>query len=1085
MDIRKRRIRGYFALSALIIILSLCLAMALPSVSAVAPSEVANAAATPGTASVLNLNQNGVYTDNFSSVITGGQNEYIYFGTNVTSNTENEPGYNNTHTGAIKWRVLSGNDTKYSNGNMLLWADYQLGTANYNANYNNPNYAYYGTSMIRAKLNGGTYLSNVSNTTTVPTLDQTVLVANSWLYKLFVPNERDSIVTANSIESKCFGYISDTYATTGIVGTGSGQYNATNVNNVAGTYASVSGTSVIETIPAGESLFLLDYYDINNVDYGFSDNGTTYANKINPSWTPSSAGYPGYYDNGNNGSITADCLKFSDDIAIYYWLRPVGRYSTEWSYAMRVTSAGQVAHSRVSSTYGVRPALNFDSSNVIYATAASVASNGDTFASVSSLSADSDKPTYKVYLKTSNYVNYNEQTSGAPIISSTDSKVTVSKAGQSGSAVILLADKSGSGNVVYQATASFNNGVATATLPSGINASDYSVTVLFVNGSARGGEYAESITGSYTITSPLSIPEAISIDYNGNVHTLDTLKNELNLDWYNSKYADTSAVKVEYLTSTGSVLSSSDYPKNAGKYQIRLTIVDTANYQWPDKETDSNLYRTIDFEINQIEMAYPSITGAKSKPYSGGNDVRFQLDGFDPNSMELSWKESYDGVGISTTTPPYSVSAQTVGKYELVATIKPDQAINYKFSSTPKIEVEVTPAQLVIEKIVASGGGSNSAFSISEGTASISVDIFVDVNGAPLGSDVVPITIYIPYGSSDIDVSQGISLDASTLPSTSYQVTNQQIINLGSLFEGNYSFDVKTTDKNYTVSLKNAATLTVLPAGQRTNILWKLYEGNSERSNYRTVTELNETGVKPLNGGNLTYTGVEFRLEVELPNGYTLDGGYTVEKISGQGSILGQDAGTYRTTIKLAENNQEYSIEWTIDKAVIDLSNVKWKYDGKLPYNGGAEVKAELEEGSIPEQLTATYGGSLGGTSVGGSDGSGTVSVTFTLKEGYRENYVLPIQGDTDSYVGSNFEWSKAWEIVPATIKLEWVDSEAEDEEGNAFTVKKLADTTVDGIVEYVYYETDSNGNVKEPKVEVKLEDIRVSATERKYYVAV
>ncbi|MDE7080003.1 MAG: hypothetical protein K2O95_07810, partial [Clostridia bacterium] len=539
-------------------------------------------------------------------------------------------------------------------------------------------------------------------------------------------------------------------------------------------------------------------------------------------------------------------------------------------------------------------------------------------------------------------------------------------------------------------------GVATATLPSGINASDYSVTVLLTDGVARGGNYAESITGSYTVTSPLSTPKAISVDYNGSIQTLDTLKNELNLDWYNSKY-DTSAVKVEYLTSTGSVLSSSDYPRNAGKYKIRFTIVDTANYQWPDKETDSNLYRTIDFEINQIEMAYPSITGAKSKPYSGGNDVRFQLDGFDPNAIDLSWKDSYTGVSINSTSPPYSVSAQTVGKYELVATIKPDQAINYKFSSTPKIEVEVTPAQLVIEKIVASGGGSNSAFSISEGTASISVDIFVDVNGAPLGSDVVPITIYIPYGSSDIDVSQGISLDASALPSTSYQLTNQQIINLGSLFEGSYSFDVKTTDKNYTVSLKNAATLTVLPAGQRTNILWKLYEGNSERSNYRTVTELNETGVKPLNGGNLTYTGVEFRLEVELPNGYTLDGGYAVEKISGQGSILGQDAGTYRTTIKLAENNQEYSIEWTIDKAKFDLTNVKWLSNGQMEYNDGKEIKAEIDPSALPAGLVASYSGVKSGYNVG--DG-GPITVTFGLASGYENNYELPQnQGKDTNYI--------------------------------------------------------------------------------------
>ncbi|MDE7078664.1 MAG: hypothetical protein K2O95_00935, partial [Clostridia bacterium] len=570
MDIRKRKIRGHFALAALIIILSLCLAMALSSVSAVAPSEVANAAVAPGTASVLNLSQNGAHTDHFSSVITGGQNEYIYFGTNVTSKTENEPGYNNTlHTGAIKWRVLSGNDTKYSNGNILLWADYQLGSGQYNLYYNNPNFAYYGTSMIRAKLNGGTYLSNVSNTTAEPKLDQQVRVADSWLHKLFGENERANIIAANSMETKCWGFISNTYATTGIVGTGGGQYNPDNVNNVAGTYARVDGNSVIETIPVGDSLFLLDYYDINNVDYGFSDNGTTYANKINASWTPNSAGYLGYYD---NGSITGDYLKFSDDIAIYYWIRPAGRSSTAFSGALNVLSSGFVDYALVTNADGVRPAFNFSPANIIYATAAAVSSNNSTFASVKTISSSDGKPAYKVYIKTDDYVNYNESMSNRPSISTTSNSITVTKAGQSGSAIFLLADKSGSGVVEYQATASFDsNSVATATLPSNVKASDYVITVLFTD-SINGENYAESITGSFT-TSSLSIPKAISADYNGSIQTLETLKS--NLDWYHPAFADPSIVEVEYLTSTGSVLSSNDYPKNAGKYKIRFTIVDT------------------------------------------------------------------------------------------------------------------------------------------------------------------------------------------------------------------------------------------------------------------------------------------------------------------------------------------------------------------------------------------------------------------------------------------------------------------------------------------------------------------------------
>ncbi|MDE7079662.1 MAG: hypothetical protein K2O95_06075, partial [Clostridia bacterium] len=141
----------------------------------------------------------------------------------------------------------------------------------------------------------------------------------------------------------------------------------------------------------------------------------------------------------------------------------------------------------------------------------------------------------------------------------------------------------------------------------------------------------------------------------------------------------------------------SSAPTNASTYEIEYEIINT-NYKWSDESVGK---KRITFTIDKKAMAYPSITGAKSKPYSGGNDVRFQLDGFDPNAIDLSWKDSYTGVSINSTSPPYSVSAQTVGKYELVATIKPDQAINYKFSSTPKIEVEVTPAQLVIEKIVA------------------------------------------------------------------------------------------------------------------------------------------------------------------------------------------------------------------------------------------------------------------------------------------------------------------------------------------------------------------------------------------------
>ena len=85
-----------------------------------------------GTKSIVNLNAQGGVADNFMSTIKGAQNEYIYFGDNSTDFFADTTGNNAYyHTGAVKWRVLSKSDTKYSSGNMLLWADYSIGSQLY------------------------------------------------------------------------------------------------------------------------------------------------------------------------------------------------------------------------------------------------------------------------------------------------------------------------------------------------------------------------------------------------------------------------------------------------------------------------------------------------------------------------------------------------------------------------------------------------------------------------------------------------------------------------------------------------------------------------------------------------------------------------------------------------------------------------------------------------------------------------------------------------------------------------------------------------------------------------------------------
>ena len=826
MVTNSRKLKGHIALSLLIIV---CLIMASAMTFFAIDKNVESAALTSGAPSVLNLNASGGLKDNFSGVITGAQNEYIYFGSNSNN--------------AIKWRILSTTDNNYntnigSKKSWLLWADSNIGTSQFSSYYETTYHAYWGTSYIRALLNGGDYLGSYTNVNTMPAYGGSFTISDSYYSTKFNDYERDSIVKTTDYQTKDFAVDNSAtpqFRTVDITGTGFWQYNTdqvTAMNNITSTATiQVSANQeILET--TSDYIFILDYYDLNNTDFGFGDNGVVYANKVNSNWQPTDNGYPSVADNSATATYLAEGAS--------YWVRAAARYgytngNQRYSGAMNITETGTASYPNAARSHGVRPAFNFSPSNVIYATAASVGSNGAMLTKVDNPIAG--KPAYKVYMKTSAYKNYNDSanSAGAPTMAVSGNKVSVTKSGQTGSAIILLAAKSGNGAVSYQATAAFNGGVATATLPSGVKISDYTLTVLFadttdgVNG-VRGGNYAESISGSYT-TTVLPMPKDIDpVDYNGQVQTLDTLKTSL--DWYEDIFEDTSVINVEYLDSTGNTVLTSgagNLPKDAGNYKIRFTIQDKDHYQWPDKNTDSKLYRTIDLEIKQIEIAYPTIKGSSSKKYDGGKDVRFELSGFDPDYMEIGWKDNYTGVKINTTSSVHSVSANAVGDYELEATIKSAQAINYKFSSKPKLEVHVTPAPLVIEKIVVHGSGNNSNFSISEGATSISADIFVDnVKGAPLGSDVVPIVIYSPEYNKDL--SQVINLDATALPGTAYQVTNQQIINIEEFFEGSYTLDVKTTDKNYEISLTNAATLIVLPQGQITNIRWKLLEDGIENT---------------------------------------------------------------------------------------------------------------------------------------------------------------------------------------------------------------------------------------------------------------
>ena len=252
------------------------------------------------------LNDNG----SFLNQLQGAQNEYIYFGTNVKSTTANDAGYGNSlHTGAIKWRVLAVNDTKYGNGNnVLLWADYAVGKAN--AFYYNVNkyYSNYTASIVHCVLNGGNtkFLSGVTNNSGIPTL--TDYTGKSYLAELFKDAERESIYETSQLLTHNYVYnnSSGTYRpkTLGNNLNGSGlssEFPVVDLPYITDHIILDKDLGSITEDNSGDKLFLLDYEDINNIEvYGFQTDGKSYATSILPTWKSWQDGY--YEMNGNSGA---------------------------------------------------------------------------------------------------------------------------------------------------------------------------------------------------------------------------------------------------------------------------------------------------------------------------------------------------------------------------------------------------------------------------------------------------------------------------------------------------------------------------------------------------------------------------------------------------------------------------------------------------------------------------------------------------------------------------------------------------------------------------------------------------------------
>ncbi|MDE7079331.1 MAG: hypothetical protein K2O95_04360, partial [Clostridia bacterium] len=148
------------------------------------------------------------------------------------------------------------------------------------------------------------------------------------------------------------------------------------------------------------------------------------------------------------------------------------------------------------------------------------------------------------------------------------------------------------------------------------------------------------------------------------------------------------------------------------------------------------------------------------------------------------------------------------------------------------------------------------------------------------------------------------------------------------------------------------------------DIVWRYANSNIDGGTFKSVSEsdLDIDGVF-----NVDYNGYAYRFEVnmlELSEDIrdSIDYEYTGIQSATDVKIGSGDVVEYYTvTFKISPKNgntsidivtEEFSLKWRVNKALFDLTNVKWNYTLPLPYN---DKNQEVVLTGLPNGLTAQY----------------------------------------------------------------------------------------------------------------------------------
>ena len=611
--------------------------------------------------------------------------------------------------------------------------------------------------------------------------------------------------------------------------------------------------------------------------------------------------------------------------------------------------------------------------------------------------------------------------------------------------------------------------------------------------------------------------------------------------------ADKANVKVEYFTSSGGALSTPK-PIEQGTYKVRLTIqsdeyvwangkmsqeieftikqkVLNVNFDpstTPPKAVPTNLCsRDVGKEILRIRYTANGYDAFEPPTSTDIYVATVEIDTSVSNNYILSRTYNVQYLGkptiLDTGVPTYNgteqqyyiqfVTETDIGEIDITV---PDEFkdivkyadgeirvtnadkywLNLNISKTDgtvmwstrdtdekRLEFEVKQASMRLD--IKANGSANIEVTKGE-KAQVSIDSMQKV----CANDVINLDIVAVMSSLSTirrTVYSNLRIDKDTTFPLSIDLETQDLAATGWTLEF-VPLGSGNANANYDIALGNApVTLTVNSVGTENSLRWTFTRDGEEVGIYnQSTSDLTDEYYIPIE-----YNGKEVSVTAKA-NDHTVDTTYNADGfVGGYKTTTGTDAGTYTTQVAMLKSGTTtpviYEITWTISKAKFDLSNVKWVSDGKLQYTGDT-VYAVLE--NVPEGLTAKVNNN-DGIKVGDNS---TATVTFELADEYLANYEKPAQGGKGvnyTFNGSgDFEWSKKWEVVKAEISIEWKTEDYTDNDGNTFGIPKLTDPLAEDLVEYVYYETDSNGNIVAGATPIELEDIEYSVTTRKWYKA-